>query len=222
MKLIAHILAASLFLAPVVGHAAESSGAVPVIEMTAVDFNLDQMPWMTDAARSYMRDRIAEYKEGKILGYVLVVSPNQIWDYRGSYSTSPIASLEELARPALEGCEYYNFEPCRIVSINGKSTARPDGSYAQQPRMLNYDPTTFNFRRIPLIAEQDRVVARTYRDAPMPKAFFFNTNGNWSWKNADTDANAIAEAKKACEGDPVVATCMMYAFNNTVVWEQPR
>jgi hypothetical protein len=49
-----------------------------------------------------------------------------------------------------------------------------------------------------------------------------STGGYWAWREGETVEVAIAEARKGCEGEPKVVTCMLYAVDGVVTLDPRR
>jgi hypothetical protein len=196
---------------------AQSTNAPPVIKITQTPADAKTLPWINDEVRAYADTLAKDFAAGANAGYVLAAAPTGNWGSRISLPTAPQASVADIARQALETCEYFYTAPCRIIAINGMATRLPDGGWSEQPAMLRGGGGRFDRAEVPFVPEQDRAALRGYGPSPAPKALAMTTEGYWSYSNAASEGEAIAEAIKNCEGEPKARTCFVYAVNDWVV-----
>lgn len=201
---------------------ADSTNASPLIEMTTVPVDVAKLPWISDETRTFVSDTEAQLKSGEIIGYVFATSPNGNWGMRTLSPGVTSPSIQDLARQALEQCEYYYVMPCRILAINGMSTQNAMGGWADQAYMLDPEPARFDFERIPFVSEQDRFLLRDYFFQANPKALAISDGGYWSWKGADTVQDAITLAMNDCKTGNGDQDCYLYAVNDFVVMDFKR
>jgi|GEM_PF-5707370 len=201
---------------------ADSSNAEPVIEISTVPLDVAKLPWISDETRSYVADTDSQFKSGQIAAYVFASSPNGNWGMRTMAPGVVTPSIRDLARQALEQCEYFYVMPCRIMAVNGMSTQDETGGWADQPFMLTPDPARFDFERIPFVSEQDRFLLRDYGFQSNPKALAVSDGGYWSWKGADSVQDAITLAMSDCKTGNGGSDCYLYAVNDFVVMDFKR
>ncbi|MCX7889285.1 MAG: hypothetical protein N2422_06075 [Rhodobacteraceae bacterium] len=201
---------------------ADSTNAAPVIEMTTVPVDVARLPWIGDDTRKFVADTQARFKSGQVAAYVFAASPNGNWGLRTAEGGTTPPSIADLARQALEQCEYFYVLPCRIMAINGMAMQDGTGGWAAQPYMLAPEPARFDFERVPFVGEHDRQLLRDYAFQSSPKALAVSDGGFWSWKGADTVQDAITLAMNDCKTGNGNQDCYLYAVNDFVVMDFKR
>jgi hypothetical protein len=199
---------------------AQSTNAAPDIFVGEAAFDASKLAGLPEAAKQALSSTGEEYKKGDVLGYVFVASPDlKVWNVNAVPKTTPIYSLGDAARTALEGCEYAFGAPCFIFAINGHDTRKPQGGWATQPRMLFREPTAFDPSVLPFVPASARPQTIAYRQASGPRAFVVTTSGGWLWRSGATVGKAIATAEADCATTYKNAICILYAVNGRVVFE---
>jgi len=136
----------------------------------------------------------------------------------------------ELAETAvLEGCQMFFGAPCRLVAINERLVAAPDGKErpARDMPRLRY-AGTFDPEQVPTFSPdlRKREDIAGYRDAKGPKAAAIHPWGRRVFivRNAASQRAAEEEALAACNADPtrrgVDGPCFLYAVADQVVLPQ--
>lgn len=218
--LVALLLACAALTAPAL---ADSTNAEPVITLTDTPFDANALPWVAAETKTFLSAQVASLQKGELTSMAIAAAPNGVWGYRATAAGGYAApSITDTVRQALEQCEFYNVMPCYLVSVNGKSTADTNGSYATQPHMLRPDPAAFDYTRVPFAPELDRRNLRDYGLSAGPKAMALHDNGYWGWKTGTTIADAITQAMATCKTGNGDVDCQLYAVNNTVVMDFPR
>ena len=217
----------ALAIAVAVTHAipalADATNAPPVINVTQTPFDPATMPWVTDADRTSITGMETQLVQGQLAAFVLAAAPNGSWGYRtiakGGYVTPNSA---DLARQALEQCEWANLMPCYLIAVNGFSTRDAVGNYAQQPQMLDPDAKRFDYTTVPFVPEVDRRNLRQYFYTAGPKALMVSTGGYWTYEAGTTIIEAITKATGECKTGNSGVDCNLYAVNNFVVMDFAR
>lgn len=195
--------------------AGQSTNAPPVIE-TFDALDPATLPWITPEQRANVAALLEDYKAGRIAYFVVASSPRGTYVTRTWFALS--TGLEEVARQALESCEYVDETPCRLVAVSDRATKRPGGGWAGQPVLLSGEGGLFDHRRVPFVVDADRANLRAYTRAARPKVMMLNNGGYWAYRSGATIAEALAEATKGCEGEPKTTTCFVYAVDDHVVF----
>jgi hypothetical protein len=214
-------LFAALALLAALGPAlAQSTNASPDISAGDAAFDPSKLAGLPDAAKQALASTGDEFKKGDVLGYVFVASPDlKDWSVNGVPKTTPIYSIADAARVALEGCEYAFGGPCIIFSINGHDTQKKLGGWASQPKMLFRAPGAFDPSVVPFVPAAVRPQTIAYRQAAGPRAFIVTTSGGWLWRSGASVGKAVATAEADCATTYKNATCILYAVNDRVVFE---
>jgi len=89
------------------------------------------------------------------------------------------AIAADLARTALEVCEFSSGGPCAIVSIDGYDTALKSGGWAKEPAMVSIRPSDFDPVFLPFVPASARSPTAAYQKATGPRAFAVTTAGGW-------------------------------------------
>lgn len=200
----------------------ESTNTPPVIEFFPDrDVDVAGLPWIDDDTKAYIETLKADMTAGKIYGFVFAAAPDGNWGSRAFYPSYVETDQGDVVRQALEQCEFLYRLPCRILVIDGHPTERPGtGGWAEQPSMLSFEPSLFDWRTVPFISEKDRTILREYQDTLGPKAMALGLNGSWAWRPGNTIEAAMAEALTACQGTSEGQVCRLYALNNYVILSQ--
>lgn len=195
--------------------AAQSTNAPPVIE-TFGALDPAKLPWITPAQQTDAASLIADYGAGRLAHFVIVASPRGAYITRSSFPAS--TGVAEIARQALESCEYVEESSCYMLSVDGLSSERPSGGWAAQPAMLLGNGGRFDHTRVPFAPDADRANLRAYGRAAKPKVMMLSNSGYWAYRSGATVAEALAETTTACEGEPKARTCFLYAVDDFVVF----
>lgn len=214
-----------IFLGAVAAPAfADSTNQPPVLAVSEIALDPATLPWLNETARKYLTDLNAGFVSGQTVAYVLAASPSGSWGVRSAVAGGVVpASQAELARQALEQCEYYNKLPCYIVAMNGKSMRDPVAGFAAQPYMLDDDVKLFDYAEVPFVPEVDRLSLRSYQLLAAPKAMALSDTGYWATSGGATALEAITTALSTCKtGNTGQTDCALYAVDNRIVMDMAR
>jgi hypothetical protein len=175
--------------------------------------------WLTDQGRKALTAAIDNYKKGATLGFVFAAGPGgEYWANREAAKSVGFVSIDELARVALQTCEYFRHAACFIVSVDGLDQSGSFGTLVVQPRLLSLRRGRFDPARIPFITSSDQVLAAGYATASGPRAFVVTPNGLWLWRNGKTVFDAIAAGDADCKKQFAGQVCVLYAVDSQVVF----
>ena len=198
---------------------AQSTNAAPDLSKSTLPFEPDKIAALPAEAKKAVTDAQAKLKSGDRLGFVFAVSPGyKIWALNGAPKGDAKFDLADLARIALETCEYGFGQPCEILSINGLDTRDKSGGWPKQPSMLFRRPSEFDLTVLPFVPATTRASAAPYQNATGPRAFAITTNGAWLWRPGQTPLQAIDKTMTDCAAQAKNAACILYAVNNRVVF----
>lgn len=208
------VLAAATSSAP-----AQSTNARPIVIMNAAELEPSALPLVSDDARQSFTNALKKIKSGDSLAYVFAASPNgKSWASRSvTPSDKQIPSADDLARMALETCEYWTGASCLILSVNGHDARDAAGTWPVQPRMLDFAPSAFDAQRVPFVTEMDRSRIGDYGRATDQRALVLTDSGGWYWDTEKTIFEAVARAAADCKKDNPPEDCLLYAVNDRVV-----
>jgi hypothetical protein len=214
------LLFAGLFLPAIFATSAyaQSTNAAPDLTANQTMVDVSALP-VGDDLKKALTTEGELLKSGQIQAYVAAASSgNKTWGFSSSNKGSML-SLADLARAALERCQYSYGAPCYIVSINGHDTQLANGGWATQPNMFFKRPGEFDPAVLPFLSADDRAQAAGYRTATGNRAFMITTNGGWVWRSEDTLQKAIESAENACATTYKGDVCLLYAINDRVIFE---
>ena len=197
---------------------AQDAGARPVIVMSGTPTDPQKLAWIGDDARKALGDEIAAHKAGTLAAFVFVAAAGGVWDGRTAAKPGDFASIEDLARIALQTCEFWHHVPCTIVSINGNDAVDATGTYPVQPRLLDDHPRSFEVSRIPFISADYQSQAAGYATMAGQRAFVVSPSDTFTWQSGKTAFDAIAAAYAACQKQDPSQLCLLYAVNSRVVF----
>lgn len=191
--------------------------------VSTTPYDASKTPWVDDASRASIVGLQQQFQAGEYTTFILAVGPSGNWGYRvlapDSY-TPP--NPTDLARMALEQCEWGYLMPCYLVAVNGMSAKDPVLGYLPQPQMLDPAPKRFDYTAIPFVAEVDRRNLRQYLYSASPKAMAVATGGYWAYDTGATSQEAITKVMDSCKAGNSGQDCTLYALNNFVVMDFSR
>jgi len=196
---------------------AHAADAKPVIIISNTATDPQKLTWLSDDARKALSDDIAGHKAGTIADFVFVAA-GSVWQGRTVAKAGDFASVEDLARIALQACEFNRHAPCAIVSINGYDAVDATGTYPVQPRLLDEQPKSFEAARIPFLHADYQALAAKYAMAAGPRAFVLSASDTFAWETGKTVFDAIAAAYAGCQKADPTNQCVLYAINDRVVF----
>lgn len=205
-------LAASLATGPA---SAQSTNAAPiVIQGAAVD--PASLPMNSDGQKAVAED-LPQLKSGALAAHVTAASADRKNWAISALAKGGLVNLAEVARQALEACEFTALGPCLIVEINGHDARDASGGWPTQPRTLDHQGGRFDSWSVPFVSLGDRVTLNGYAGAAAPRALAITPSGSWNWNGGTTIFDAVAAAYAACQKANKGSTCILYAVNDRVV-----
>ncbi|MEX0852912.1 MAG: hypothetical protein WD036_06475 [Bauldia sp.] len=191
----------------------------PIVAMGEVDTDPAQYGWLSENTRKALGEAIAQYKSGAAVALVFAGAPGgDFWAYRSAAKGTDLFNIGDLARQALESCEYFARSPCFIVSINGKDARAADGGLPEQPSQLADQPETFDAGRVPFVPLADQRLLQAYRAETRPRVLVVTPTGGWLWRSGDNLFAATAQGFTDCQTTYPNQICLLYAVNNRVVF----
>ena len=198
--------------------AAQSTNAKPDLTKSDAPFDPAKLS-LPDGAKKVVTEAQADMKAGKLAGFVFAASPDmKIWAISAAAKDAPKYDPADLARAALEGCEFGLGAPCAILSIDGLDTHGKNGLWAKQPAMLSIKPSDFDAGAVPFVAAAARAQAADYGKAAGARAFAVTTGGGWLWRSGPNVAEAINRTMTDCAAQFRNGPCILYAVNSRVVF----
>lgn len=193
----------------------ERPASKPIVNITTRPTDPKTFDWLTEAAKKELAEALADKKAGKTFAFVFAAAPNSDnFDVRSASKQSEFVSIEDLARVALERCEYKRDQPCFLISINGFDSGIGQGPQ-MQPWLLRYPPDRFDPTRIPFVLTHSSGAG--YMNSTKPRALALTLWGNWNWETGNTLQEAIAAAYASCKKTGA-QNCFLYAANDRIVW----
>jgi hypothetical protein len=148
--------------------------------------------------------------------WVLKAAPKALAD--SNLTKIAQSTLADLARTALETCEYSLGKPCAILAVNGFDTVLKGGGWMKQPEMLSSRPSDFDPSVMPFMPAAGRPETAAYLKASGPRAFALTPKGGWLWRGGANLWQAIAKTLVDCAAQFKDTPCILYAVNNRVVF----
>ncbi|HZP21725.1 MAG TPA: hypothetical protein VFB16_16155 [Bauldia sp.] len=193
--------------------------AAPVIVAGTAEINPAAYDWVSDAGRQALTDLAARFKAGSVAAYAFAAAPGgNFWSLRSAAKASEIYNLPDLARAALQSCEYFAHVPCFIVSISGKDARDANGGLPVQPVQLTDPPAEFDATAVPFVGSLDQNMLAGFGPERRPKALAITVNGGWAWRTGDNVPAAVAQTIADCQKAYPNQVCLLYAVNNRVVF----
>ena len=218
-RFLAQAGAAALALCLPVAAWSQSTNAQPDLGKSDQPFDASKVDKLPEAAKKVVAQAEADMKAGKLAGFVFVASPNlNVWAIKAAPKGAPRYDAADLARAALETCEFNFGAPCEILSIDGFDTRGGNGLCGQQPRMLIERPGDFDATALPFVAAAARQQAADYGKTAAPRAFAVTTAGGWLWRTGPNIAEAINRTMTDCASQFGNAPCILYAVDGRVVF----
>jgi hypothetical protein len=198
---------------------AQSTNAAPDLSKATLPFEPDKIAALPAEAKKAVTDAQAKLKSGDLLGFVFAASADfKVWALNGAPKSDANFNLSDLARIALETCEYGYGQPCSILSIDGLDTRDKAGGWPKQPPMLFRRPSEFDVTVLPFVPAVMRAKAAPYQTTAGHRAFAVTTNGAWLWRPGPTPLQAIDKTMADCAQQAKNAACILYAVDNRVVF----
>ena len=176
------IFPAILALALPAGLASADDAAppAPIVIMTETPTDPARFEWLSEGARTALADVVAKHKSGELFASVFVgASGGDYWAYRFADNDKALFGIEDLARQALQACEFVRRAPCVIVSINGMDARDAAGGLPSQPSLLAGQPAEFDAARVPFVAMNDRSLLAAYPAEPKAKVLVLTITAGW-------------------------------------------
>ena len=191
----------------------------PIIAIGTTDIDPTKYDWLTDQGRKALADSVGQVKSGSLHASVFAAGPGgEYWSYRSAPKATDLFDLGDLARQALQSCQFYARFPCFIVAINGKEARDANGGIPIQPSQLIEQPAAFDAATIPFLTVTDQRLLEGYGAEPKAKVMVITPSGGWLWRTGDTVFAAMATADTDCKKNYPNDTCIVYAVNNRVVY----
>lgn len=211
------ILALALPAAPAL--ADDASPPAPIVIMTDTPADPARFEWLSEGARAALADVVAKHKAGELFASVFVGAPGgDYWAYRFAASDRALFGVDDLARQALQACEFVRRAPCLIVSINGMEARDAAGGLPAQPSLLAGQPVVFDAARVPFVAMNDRTLLAAYPAEPKAKVLVLTVNAGWLWRTGANIFEAVATGLADCQTTYPGQGCILYAVNDRVVF----
>jgi len=215
----ARICAASMALLFLAAPAAADGAPAPVLATTDTPTDPAGFEWLSENGRTALADAIAKHRSGEIFAYVFAGGPGgDYWAYRSAASGKALFSLDDLARKALQSCEFFSRAPCFVLSVNGNDARDATGGLPLQPSMLAGQPETFDAARVPFVALSDHALLAAYPSEPKAKVLVVTVNAGWLWRTGANIFEAAATAFADCQKTYPGQACILYAVNSRVVF----
>ncbi len=223
MTSLAHLVRSCLMAVALV---ASSAAAVaqrppdaPFIVMNDVDIDPTAYDWVSEEARDALANATGRLKSGDLHAFVFVGHPGgNYWAMRGASNSSDLYNIVDLARQALQACEFYADAACFIVSINGKEARDSEGGLLAQPAQLARQPRWFDASRVPFLSMSEQRKVAAYGKETAPKVLVVTATAGWLWRTGDNLFAATAKAYADCQSTYPDVTCILYAVNDRVVF----
>jgi hypothetical protein len=217
------LLAAAALVASAFAAFAQATNAMPALATSDAPFDPAKAPTLPAEARAAVSSALAKLKSGELIGLVVVASPDgKAWALNVAPKSAHTADPGDIARQALEVCEYQAGRPCAVLSVNGYRARRPEeGGAADLPAMLSNRPSDFDPDALPFLSPSTRLEAAAYLNVSGPRAFAVTTGGLWLWRAGPTVVQAIEKTMADCAVAFKPDTCILYAVNSRVVFGAP-
>ena len=191
----------------------------PVLLMNSTMVDPQALTWLSDDGRKALIGAIADLKAGRSYAFVFAAAPGaDAWATRSTSKAGDFLSVDDLARNALQTCQFFENGPCYIVSIDGHDARDAFGGYPAQPDFLAGQSGTFSPGKIPFITAAEQVTAGAYASQTGPRAFVVTPSDYWLWRTGKTEFDAIATAYADCQKSAPNQVCVLYAVDDKVVF----
>jgi hypothetical protein len=209
----------ALALPAAAASAEDASPPAPVVIMTDAPTDPARFEWLSEGARTALADMVAKHKSGELFASVFAGAPGgDYWAYRFAADDKALFGVDDLARQALQACEFVRRAPCLIVSINGNDARDAAGGLPAQPSLLAGQPVEFDAERVPFVAMNDRLLLAAYPAEPKAKVLVLTINAGWLWRTGANIFEAAATALADCQTTYPGQGCILYAVNDRVVF----
>jgi hypothetical protein len=209
-------LAAGMCLA---SQAAAQDRGQPIIIVGAADIDPAKYDWVSEDGRKALQAAIDAMKAGTMHAFVFAGAPGgNFWSYRWAGKPSDPYSIPDLARQALQACEYYANAACYIVSISGKEARDANGTMPVQPRMLVRPPAVFDPYSVPFLNRADQARLQSYLAQPRAKVLVITPGQGWAFAFGENIFQATATGLSECQKTYPNQPCLLYAVNDRVVF----
>ena len=201
------ILAGMLMLCGLVGPAA----AEP-----ARSFDAAAIPFLSSKSRAELA-RYPELPTPK----ALAISPAGTYAFGANGAKNRTA--EDVQRAALQYCQFVNREPCALYAVDDAVVLPSGAAFRPLPVEIvgsgRFDPAT-----VPFVSDPMRTAGMvTYQRSRGQKALALTPAGAWAavWDKA-TEEEARRGALQRCKEQGSKADCILYAVNDTIVFDEER
>jgi hypothetical protein len=215
------IFAAVLSLLPFTA-SADATNAPINLTLPGEPFDATKVTWLAQDALNLLTTYHNDFVAGKTTGYAFAASPFGYYGIRQGFPGGAKMQTVELARGALEQCEWWNGMPCYLIGVNGIVPRDANGDYLAQPHMLDPEPKAFDYARVPFVRDSERRQLRDYYYLGGNKALALSDNGIWAYRSSDTIAGAVTDAMAGCKEATGGYDCNLYAVNRMLVMDFTR
>ncbi len=189
---------------------------VPPPATAARSLDLSVIPYLSAKAR----EALARYPE--LPGpKALAISQRGNYAYFSNKTTT--RSEEDVKRSALQYCQFLAESPCMLYAVGDAVLADQGAGFAPTPVEIpgsgRFDPA-----RVPFVSDRTREVGMlNYQRNPGHKAVALTPTGRWAtvW-GKDSDDTAHEAVLARCEELSGKEDCIVYAVNDTVVFDEER
>ena len=197
----------------------DASPPAPIVIMSDAPTDPARFEWLSEGGRTALPDAIAKHKSGEIFAFVFAgAAGGDYWAYRFAANDKVLFSVDDLARQALQACEFVRRAPCLVISINGTDARDAAGGLPVQPLMLAGQPAKFDAERGPFVGMSDRSLLAAYPAEPKAKVLVLTVNAGWLWRTGANIFEAAATAFADCQTTYPGQGCILYAVNDRVVF----
>jgi len=219
VHLVRSCLIAMALAVPVAPALAQRPPEAPFIVMNDVDIDPAAYQWLSQEARDALAGANGKLKSGELKAFVFAGHPGgNYWAMRGAATGSDLFNIADLARQALQACEFYAHSSCFVVSINGKEARDSEGGLLAQPAQLTDQARRFDASRVPFLSMAEQRKVASYAAETKPKVLVITATAGWLWRTGDNVFAAAAKAYADCQSTYPDLTCILYAVNDRVVF----
>jgi hypothetical protein len=197
---------------------ADATNAPVNLTLQGEPFDPAAVTWLSQEVITNLATYHNDFVAGKTTGYAVAASPYGYYGVRQGFP-GPRMQVAELARGALEQCEWFNGAPCVLISVNGIVPRDANGDYLVQPHMLDPEPKAFDYAHVPFVRDSERRQLRDYLYLGGFRALAVSDSGVWAYRGSDTIAGAVADAMAGCKEATGGFDCNLYAVNRMVVMD---
>jgi hypothetical protein len=215
------LVAALLLLAPAAAFA-DSTNAPVNLAPSTVPFDPAKVTWLSPENLQKVTTAYQDFLAGKYSIFVLAGSPYGAYGMRLVQPEGVQHTVPDMARAALEECEWVYGMPCYLLAVNGVVPLDENGAYLEQEQMLDPEPAMFDYARVPFVTSYNRRVLRDYQILRTKRALAVSPSGAFAYQEGQTLSEVVAGAMAACNETAGAELCDLYALNSVVVMDFTR